>query len=168
MGYLKAIPFKGVGNMTDATTYGTIEANYQSILYSILKNDSTVSAITTNVLDGDPPTLSRGLGFPYIVINIPTVDEELPVFGGSISQCEVSAVITIYSKKESQVRVLGGAVRNAIRSNRSTLEVDGKLHLEGKSITGSLSQRYLETGRGQERSTPVWQYQIIIPVVFVG
>ena len=154
--------------MTEATTYATIEVNYQSILYDILTNDTAVKAITTNVLDGDPPTLSRCLGFPYIVINIPTVNEELPVFGGECSQCIASAVVTIYSKKESTVRQLGGAVRNAIRSNRSKLESEGKLFLQGKDMTGSLTQRYLDTGRGQERSSPVWAYQIIIPVVFVG
>jgi len=154
--------------MTEATTYSTVEDNAQTTLHSILSNNSAVTAYTPNIYDGHPTTLAKGIGFPYIIIHTPPVEEELPVFSGTISEVDAIASIVVYDRIESHVRKLGGVIRGALRDARSTLETEAKLHLYGSGIRSVLTREFLDTGGAPERSVSVWVYTIRIPLKFVG
>lgn len=137
------------------STYGTILNNLQSTVYNIIKNDSTVQSKTTNVMDGVPAQMIRGVGFPYILVHTPEGSEERV----TITKFKVNATvhIEVVSKTESIVRETADAVRDALRSNQSTTRTEGHFMLK-LPMRGRLNQRFLPN----EKSKPVWTYDLFV------
>lgn len=99
-------------------TYGNIETELQSTVYNILKNDTTVSSLA-KVLDGIPLELTKGRG-AYVLVHCPEITSKRMTNNGKF---EVIGTILIEcvtaSMKESIVRTIVAAVREALRTNES-------------------------------------------------
>ena len=99
--------------------YKNIEDELHTAVYNIIKNDPDISSYTTNIYDGIPVQLRRGTGFPYIIVHTPTVREDQITVTKSMVDSTIQT--EIIDKKESNVRILVGLVRHALKINRVTL-----------------------------------------------
>jgi len=103
------------------TQYSSIYDTVQSTIHDILTNDTTLTALTTNILDGEPKNLMKGIGFPYVIINTPSIsDENRLSLSNTTFGCNVIVPISVYDKVEKNVRRVSDAVRRALKSNQNT------------------------------------------------
>lgn len=144
------------------TTYGIIESNVQSTIYGILSADSSIATMTNNIMDGMPPNLSKGLGFPYIIIHTPTVEEQRLTNTKFFDL--VTVHIQIYDKKEGNVRQLAGYVRNALRTNQSTTRDAALFWYNRSGNRTALNYEFLI----DESSQPVWVWDFYATYKWYG
>lgn len=111
-------------------TYGTMLAAAQSAVWGILSIDAAILAIITNVLDGVPTNLYKGVGFPYLIVPSPDVDERQDRL--HCIRATIILELQCWAKKESVARELADAVRNALAMNRAAFKTAG---LEFKTST---------------------------------
>jgi len=114
------------------STYGNLQDNAQSTVHGIVNADSIVQGFTKNIVDGVPEGLTRGVGFPYVVIPTPTVSEERLTF--TLKKVFVEFPIEIWTTRESVCRKLSDAVRNTLKTNLSTTEA---AYLKDFNVTSS-------------------------------
>jgi len=144
-----------------ASTYATMVDTLQGIIVSILTNDSTVSGYTTKILDGFPTALTKGAGFPHIIVHTPDTKEERKTQGVNPKfRNTLSVSIEIYSRQEGNVREITDAVRNAIRTNQSSTRASGYAYLDTNQT--SVKHIYLPG----EVTYPVWTSTVKISYRF--
>jgi len=124
----------------------------QSRLVALISADATLSAITTNILDGIPTSLYRGTGFPYIIVHTPTI--RCDRYTQTKMRVMIAFNIEVYDKKEGNVRKLGDAIRNLLYTQQSALRENRFTNMTIKST--SISREFLP----DESSTPVWKYTV--------
>jgi hypothetical protein len=143
-----------------AIPYSTIVDSSQEALVTILKDDATIAAYTTNILDGIPTSLLRGTGFPYLIVHTPVVKEER--YTQTRFKIMLDFRIQVFDKKESNLRPLIDAVRNCLKTYQS---YERQYRLTNFTINSSdLSREFLP----DEESTPVWVYTLNVEFRWVG
>jgi hypothetical protein len=106
-------------------------------LWTLLKTDATVLTFTKNVLDGVPVGLTKGTGFPYVIVPTPEIRAgEWRTL--SKRDEEIIFEIQVYDRKESVLRSLCDAIRNACETNRVVFSNSYGMYKYTNS-TGSLS-----------------------------
>jgi len=106
--------------------YDTLLVNIQTTVYNIIKGNATVLALNPKVVDGIPYTaMTKGLGFPYIIVPIAKIAENPLTF--SKKKIAVVVSVSIFSRKAGNIRSLADAIRKAMTDNESTT-VAGKLY----------------------------------------
>lgn len=103
--------------MTVVTIANFLTAS-QGNLWTLIRNDVTVSAITKNVLDGIPVGLTAGTGFPYVIVPTPEVTNGERVTLNSKRE-HVTFKVSVFDRKESVLRTLCDAIRNAVETNKN-------------------------------------------------
>jgi len=95
----------------------------QSVIYNILSSDSTLTALTTNIFDGNPERVVREHGFPMVIINSPEYETRLL----TMTKWENNIIcgLEVYSKQESNVRRVFDAMVNAIKNGLGELHAGG-------------------------------------------
>lgn len=102
-----------------ATTYANIVDNVETTIYAILSADTTiVTTLGAKVVSDVPEAITRGQGFPYVVVNPASINEDRLTF--SEKNVRVTSLIEVYSSKAANARKIADAVRNALKSNIST------------------------------------------------
>jgi len=102
--------------MTAITVANALSAS-QGNLWTLIKTDATVLSYTKNVLDGVPIGLTKGTGFPYVIVPTPTIDQgEWATFSKRNEYLVFN--IEVYDRKESVLRSLCDAIRNVCETNR--------------------------------------------------
>lgn len=102
--------------MTGVLTYEDAIDNAQSNLWTLLRNDKPLLSLTKNILDGIPIGLTKGEGFPYIIVPTPTLNEEYITF--SKKMATLSFDIQVYATKESIVRQIADRIRFICEENK--------------------------------------------------
>ena len=127
--------------MTGEVTYAAFLNNAQANLWYLISNDATVKTFTTNVLDGIPRGLTEGTGFPYIIVPTPvTGGENYLTFKNK--KDKIIFKVPVYDRKESVLRPLCDAVRNACQTNTALFRNSyGML----KFIAGETTMAYVMT-----------------------
>lgn len=129
-------------------------------IVDMLTTNAIIADYTTNILDGIPTNLYRGVGFPYIVVNTPTVSDD------RYTQTQIRSMLTftieIYDKKENNVREIADAIKNCLYSEQAQLREKRLTHMVIKNTR--LEKEYLL----DEGSTPVWRYMISPVFRWVG
>jgi len=115
-----------------ASTYATLQSNAHTTVYNLIKDNVT----SATVIDGTPPELFKGTGYPYIIVRTPEPVDERIVFSNTFFDVRVPLDIEIWSFQESVVRGLSDEVRDTLRSNASTFETQKlfNLRIESSSI----------------------------------
>jgi hypothetical protein len=125
-------------------TYDTLIDTTQEEIYSIVKNNATVSAITTKVIDGLPYTsMQDNIGFPYVQVQTPTYTSTKKTFSTYIVTLTIP--IVCFATKASVSRELTDAVRKAITDGRSTTTI-AKLD-ENRLPSSTFNQSLLNDGK---------------------
>ena len=125
-------------------TYNTLIDTTQEEVYSIVKNNATVSAITTKVMDGLPfSSMQENIGFPYVQVQTPTYTAVKKTFTTYI--VTLNLPIVCFATKASVLRELTDAVRNAITAGRSTTTT-AKLD-ENRLPSSAFNQSLLNDGK---------------------
>jgi hypothetical protein len=106
----------------------------QGNLWSLIKTDTTVLTFTKNVLDGVPLGLTKGTGFPYVIVPTPTIR-----YGGwkTLSKRNEYLVfaIEVYDRKESVLRGLCDAIRNVCETNRVLFALSNQMQYQNTSTS---------------------------------
>lgn len=125
-------------------TYDTLIDTTQEEIYSIVKNNATVSAITTKVIDGLPYTsMQESSGFPYVQVQTPTYTSSKKTFSTFVVVLTIP--IVCFATKASVLRELTDAVRKAITDNRNAttlVELD-----ENRIPSTAFNQNLLNDGK---------------------
>ena len=139
-------------------TYDTLIDTTQEEIYSIISTDSTVSSLTTNIVDGLPITqMQRGIGFPYVKIPCPEYTEERYTFTKSKVTLDLS--ITVYSTRASVLRELTDAIRKAITDNQDATSL---VKLRNRKLpTGNYNESLLDNGKVLYENTLTATYEFI-------
>jgi len=103
--------------------YNQILQNGQSVLRTLIYNNATVAAITTKVLDGVPTELIKGTGFPYIIVHMPRISED--TLRIRRKRVIILSTIEVWDKRESVVRTLCDAIRQAVVDGDSSMKAEG-------------------------------------------
>jgi len=141
--------------------YSNIAVQLQSTVINILRNDSTVSGLTSNILDGVPAGLWKGTGFPYILVHTPTI-EDTRITTTKIRN-DAFMEIEIISHQESVVRTLVDAVRNALKSNQNTTRAENAYLYRNSS--GSMNPFPIP---GKQRRSMGWNFTMTIEYTVVN
>lgn len=135
----------------------------QKIVYNILNSDNMVSYFGANLKDQIPPDLERGGGFPYIIINSPTISEERLTLGPARKfKDKVFLAVEIYSKIQKNVREVADAVRSALVSNQDTSRGGGLYWL---NITRTSLAHTFYAG---EETYPIWALTLGLEFMWTG
>jgi len=103
-----------MGAITVANALSESQAN----LWTLIRNNATVLALTKNVLDGVPVGLTKGTGFPYVIVPTPAiVAGEWATFSKRTEFLVFK--VEVYDRKESVLRSLVDAIRSVVDTNRS-------------------------------------------------
>lgn len=100
------------------TTYANVLDNAQTTIRNLLVADSTVTTYSPKVVDGTPEALTRGVGFPIVIVHTPEISEEFYSF--TTKKIMITFGIEVVGKVETNVRKLTDAVRNALSANQAT------------------------------------------------
>lgn len=113
-------------DMTVITVANTL-SGAQGNLWTLIKNDVTVLSFTKNILDGVPVGLTKGTGFPYVIVPTPTIEAgEWATF--SKRNEFIVFKIQVYDRKESVLRGLCDAIRNVAETNRVLFALDNGMY----------------------------------------
>jgi hypothetical protein len=105
------------GKTMGEVTYANFLTEAQANLWNLLKADTTLAGYTKNVLDGVPLGLTKGTGFPYVIVPTPEVtSEDYLTFTKKISH--IAFRVSVFDRKESVLRLVCDAVRNACETNK--------------------------------------------------
>ena len=104
--------------MVTTPTHGYVSDGSQSVMYSVLSNDSGVTDITSNIYDGDPARIASKYGYPFIIIK-PPVHSQFPITQVHWNNT-VNFNIVIRSKSESVLRQLYDAVIKSVVEGEQT------------------------------------------------
>jgi hypothetical protein len=119
--------------MTVVTQANVLTAS-QGNLWTLIKTDATVLSYTKNILDGVPVGLTKGTGFPYVIVPTPTGET-----GGwkTLSKRNewLTFTIEVYDRKESVLRGLCDAIRNVCENNRVLFARDNGMYQYENSST---------------------------------
>ena len=111
------------------STYSNILLSSQNSVWTYiradLENQTNNSLRTKNVLDRIPENLTRGVGFPYVIVPLPSISEER--FTMTQKRIFVNFDIEVWIKNNSTV-VLIDRVRALLSSNSSTFSGSLTLH----------------------------------------
>jgi len=112
--------------MTAITVANTLSASQENI-WTLIKNDSTVLSFTKNILDGVPVGLTRGTGFPYVIVPTPTITA-----GAWRTLAHRDEFLTfkieVFDRKESVMRKLCDAIRNVLETNRVAFATENGMY----------------------------------------
>lgn len=144
------------------TTYANLIQGSQqavwSFLRSTLENETTNAVKTKNVLDRVPENLAEGVGFPYVIVPLPTVAEEFLTF----SQKRIMVVFDIEVWiKNSSTAVLIDRVRRALSANKNFFDSDLILH---QFINTGSDHNIVELPNGDK----VQQYRLTVQYEWIG
>ena len=125
--------------MVGEVTYATFLTNAQANLWDLISNDSVIQSYTKNVLDGIPVGLTKGTGFPYIIIPTPTVPS-----AGHITLTHVREIIEfkvdVFDRRERVLRPLCDRIRDLCEHAEVLFRnTYGMLHF----ITGNTTMSYV-------------------------
>jgi len=104
--------------MVTTPTHGYVSDGSQSVMYSVLSNDSGVTDITSNIYDGEPFKVARKYGYPLVIISPPTFPSE-PITQVSWDN-SLSQEIVIRTKSQSVLRQLLDQIVRTIIENENT------------------------------------------------
>lgn len=141
-------------------TYANFLTEAQSNLWSLLRADTTIATYTKNVLDGIPLGLTKGTGFPYVIVPTPEVsDEHYLTFTKKIES--ISFRVDVFDRKESVLRSLCDAIRNACETNKTLFKNSYGMF---KFINGNTSLAY----DVQEDNSVVYNYTMTLSYEWVA
>lgn len=123
-------------------TYSHPSDATQAIIYNILKNDSTVSALADKILDGLPPNLERSKGFPIIIVRPPALTPAVKFTMGPNPKYRITVEVPIecYSRIEKNARRMADAVGNALRANTAETKSFRLYNYSWRTARGILEQ----------------------------
>lgn len=101
-----------------ALTVANCLSESQSNLWTLIKEAATVLAYTKNVLDGVPVGLTKGTGFPYVIVPTPEVQHNDYRTLTNHSETLIFRV-EIFDRKESVLRNLADAIRYLVDNNKT-------------------------------------------------
>jgi len=105
-------------------TYEDLLTESQANVWNTRKANTTILSYTKNILDGVPEGLTKGTGFPYVVVATPTIESEPNLCFGGRKMSTINFEIRVYNKKESVNRLLCDAIRYCLENNLSTFKND--------------------------------------------
>ena len=143
-------------------TYANFLSEAQSNLWTLLKADATLATYTKNVLDGIPLGLTKGTGFPYVIVPTPEVtDEHYLTFSKKIEA--VSFKVEVFDRKESVLRNVCDAIRNCVGSAANT-KIFGNTYGMYKFLNATTSLGY----DIQEDNSVVYNYTMTLTYEWVA
>lgn len=95
----------------------------QKLLWNILYTDTTIFYWIPDghLVDQIPSDLMKGVGFPYIIVNSPTIVETVLTLGPSRkSLFVIKTKIDIFDRKPMNIRYIADAITNSLRTNLAT------------------------------------------------
>jgi hypothetical protein len=98
--------------------YDDIAVELQALVINILRNDSAIAVLTTNILDGFPSSLWKNRGFPYILVHTPMVEDQR--ITTTKFRCVANLEVEVISHEENIARQLYDLVRKALKNNQDT------------------------------------------------
>lgn len=128
--------------MVTTPEHGAVVNGVQSVIYSILSSDSTISALTKNILDGDPARIQQKYGVPFIVISPPRNKSVKVTQVKWMHTVSVPLVYRCY--QESVLRQLHDAIEAAIIEAEDTLQ---SYFLSNPSFTEPIEDDDEKSGR---------------------
>lgn len=140
------------------TTYANAVDNVHTVVYNILKGDATIATYTTNIFDGYPTNLQRGVGFPHIIVNSPNTEDKIITIDNGVYTVDSELVVHVIDRQEGTVREIAGAVRNALKSAKSTTETANQYFFKTRGVPG-------DTTLPGEPDRHIWFYDIYVRYV---
>jgi len=126
----------------------------QSNLWTLIKTNATVLSYTKNVLDGVPLGLTKGTGFPYVIVPTPEIQAgEWQTF--SKRDETITFKVEVFDRKESVLRSLCDAIRNVAESNRVLFSNSYGMY-QYTNVSGTLS--YVV----EEDNSVVYNYTLLL------
>ncbi len=107
------------------TTYATLVKNVSDAIVAVLQADATIPTYTSKILASTDTNITKNLGF-FILVHSPTVEDSNYALS-SRKGVNVTCDIEVYGKKAVSVLQCADAVRNAIKSSKTTMATTYKL-----------------------------------------
>jgi len=101
-----------------AVDISTIRTDVWDTLYTYMKTTNPIS--TSNVYSALNSRLVDDVGYPFVVINPPSVAIAKETIGGSYLSCDVAMMIEIYHTSSASVKSLTDDVTNTLLEGRDT------------------------------------------------
>jgi hypothetical protein len=142
-------------------TYANLRSSVHTVIYGILTADTTLTALTNNIVDGSLYKVVQQRGFPYVLIKTPTVEEHRNrSTDNSVFHQEITIRISVASIKESVVRSVADAVINALETNQVTTRAAG---LNWYKLRGASQREYM-----MDNQDTVHVYDIDVGYTFIS
>jgi len=142
-------------------TYANLRTSVHTVIYGILTADTTLLALTNNIVDGSLYKVIKQRGFPYVIINTPAIELHANRYlDNEKFKQEVTVKITVASIKESVVRSVSDAVINALKTNQDTTR---EANLNWFKLRGATANQYM-----MDNMDTVHTYDISVGYTFVG
>jgi len=149
-------------NLTVTATqlgYSNAINRLQAILRSVIATDDTVAGLTTVVIDGVGTKTTRDVGFPRIHVRAAEVKEAR--LTQTKFRLDAETEIEVFSRKEVNVRTIGDAVRDALKTKQYTGTFPN--NASWYKVTGTtLTDNIDDDGVGQYIYTVKVSYQVIV------
>lgn len=110
--------------MTEVS-YQNLMQGAQSVVWTLLKNDTTLKAKSRAILSGVPSKLGRQTAFPWIRVKAPE-----PVESAETMSCymvQLPMTIEIYATTESNIWEIADRIRYLLKSNAKTFKLENKM-----------------------------------------
>lgn len=124
-------------------THDEVPVLSQQLIWTVLKTDKAIAEKTMNILDKEPEALNKGVGFPYVIVPVPSISEENITMRKK--ELSVAFACSVYSIQTHTLREMVGLVRSAVRKN---IPILGQLRLEHVTTNSDNMGAYeLDDGR---------------------
>lgn len=124
----------------------------QSNVWTLIRGSTAITAYTNNILDGVPLGLTKGIGFPYIIVPTPTITSE-KYLTFKRKMVGIAFKVEVFDRKESVSRSICDALRNLLETNKATFHTtDGMF----KYMNSSTALTYVT----DEDNTVIYNYTL--------
>lgn len=133
-------------------TVANMLAESQTNVWNLLRSDATLLSMTKNILDGVPLGLTKGTGFPYIIVPTPTLSGESYITFNR-KQRTIIFNIETFDRKESVLRTVVDRISYLLQTSSPTFKTSYGMM---KYISSSTGMSYIT----DEDNSVIYNYTV--------